>query len=97
MSRRVDAAVRLASDEELARLFPDCEWGIVLPFGALYGLKTLLDDSLRPEDMIVFEGNTHVEAVKLCCADFERLEKPRRLPFARANDQPNRSRNRSAR
>jgi Ala-tRNA(Pro) deacylase len=75
--------VRLARDEEIARHFPDCEWGIVLPFGALYGLRTVLDDALSPEDLIVFEGNTHVEAVRLRCSDFERLERPRRLRFAR--------------
>ena len=86
LGQQLEEPIRLASDEELARFFPDCEWGVVLPFGVLYGLKTLLDDSLRPEDMIVFEGNTHVEAVKMRCADFERLEKPRRLPFAQTND-----------
>jgi Ala-tRNA(Pro) deacylase len=74
--------VRLASHEESARMFPDCEWGVALPFGALYGLKTVLDESFHPDDMIVFEGNTHVEAVRLRCSDFERLERPRRLSFA---------------
>ena len=74
--------VRLAEDDEIAKVFSDCEWGVVLPFGVLYGLQTILDDSLRPDDMIVFEGNTHVEAVRLRCSDFERLERPRRLRFA---------------
>jgi hypothetical protein len=31
---------------------------------------------------IVFETHTHVEAVRLRCRDFERLERPRRLPLA---------------
>ena len=75
--------VRLATDRELAQIFLDCEWGVVPPFGTLYGLPTLLDDALVPGDMIVFEGNTHVEAIRIRCADFERLERPRRLSFAR--------------
>jgi Ala-tRNA(Pro) deacylase len=75
-------SVRLAGDDEISRVFPDCEWGVVLPFGTLYGLATILDDSLNAEDLIVFEGHTHVEAVRLKCTDFERLEKPRRLRFA---------------
>ena len=32
---------------------------------------------------MVFEMHTHVDAVRLRCRDFERLERPRRLPFAR--------------
>ncbi len=77
--------VRLAHDEEIAKVFPDCEWGVVLPFGVLYGLRTVLDDALDAEALIVFEGNTHVEAVRLLCGDFERLEKPRRLAFSKAD------------
>src|SRR5207302_4836420 len=30
--------VRLADDDEIARVFCDCEWGVVPPFGTLYGL-----------------------------------------------------------
>ena len=75
--------VRLATEQEIAWIFRDCEWGVVPPFGTLYGLPTLLDDALVPGDMIVFEGNTHVEAIRIRCADFERLERPRRLSFAR--------------
>jgi Ala-tRNA(Pro) deacylase len=75
--------VRLAAGEEVAAVFRDCEWGVVPPFGTLYGLPTLLDDALPSEAFLVFEGQTHVEAVRLRCADFERLERPRRLVFAR--------------
>lgn len=82
----VGGPVRLAADDEISKVFQDCEWGVVLPFGVLYGLPTILDDSLSPEDMIVFEGNTHVEAVRLRCSDFERLERPRRLCFAMADE-----------
>ncbi|HKB36677.1 MAG TPA: YbaK/EbsC family protein [Gemmataceae bacterium] len=82
LERELASPVRLANDREIARVFPDCEWGVVPPFGTLYGLATLLDDSLKPDDMLIFEGNTHVEAVRVRCADFERIEKPRRIRFA---------------
>ncbi len=75
--------VRLANDDEIADAFRDCEWGVVPPFGALYGLPVVLDEMLPPESWIVFEGNSHVEAVRMRCRDFEELEKPRRLRFAR--------------
>jgi Ala-tRNA(Pro) deacylase len=83
LAQQLSQPVRLASDEEIAHSFPDCEWGVVLPFGVLYGLPTVLDDAIGAEDLIVFESNTHVEAVRLRCGDFERLENPRRLRFAR--------------
>jgi Ala-tRNA(Pro) deacylase len=85
LSEQLGGPVRLANDEEIARVFPDCEWGVVLPFGVLYGLRTIIDEALQPDDMIVFEGHTHVDAVKLRCRDFERLELPRRLRFARVD------------
>jgi Ala-tRNA(Pro) deacylase len=75
--------VRVAADREMADVFRDCEWGVVPPFGGLYGIPTLLEESIRPEVPLVMEANTHVEAVRLHCRDFERLEKPRRLAFAR--------------
>ncbi len=91
-TRRVDAErltealggpVRLAEDDEIARVFHDCEWGVVPPFGTLYGLPVLLDESITPDTLMVFETTTHAEAVRLLCRDFERLERPRRLALAR--------------
>jgi Ala-tRNA(Pro) deacylase len=75
--------VRLATEREVAAVFPDCEWGVVPPFGSLYGLSTVLDEELSPDTVIVFEGDGHAHAVRLLCRDFERLERPRRLRFAR--------------
>jgi Ala-tRNA(Pro) deacylase len=87
-------SVRLAAADEIAEVFRDCEWGVVLPFGTLYGLPTILDESLAPETIIVFEAHSHAEAIRMRCRDYERLEQPRRLRFAR---QASRSRKRSAR
>jgi Ala-tRNA(Pro) deacylase len=67
----------------VGKVFRDCEWGLASPFGNLYGLPTLLDEALAPEAPLVLEANTHVEAVRLRCADYERLARPRRLRFAR--------------
>ena len=75
--------VRLATEEEMASVFHDCEWGVVPPLGRLYGLPSLLDEAIDPDAFLIFEGQTHVVAIRLRCRDFERLEKPRRLRFAR--------------
>jgi Ala-tRNA(Pro) deacylase len=78
--------VRLASDDEVADFFRDCEWGVLSPFGTLYGLPTLLDEAIEPEAVIVFEAHLHAVAIRMSCRDFERLERPRRLRFARPRD-----------
>jgi Ala-tRNA(Pro) deacylase len=83
LARALGGPVRLADDREIAQVFCDCEWGVVPPFGTLYGLPTVLDESVAPDTLLVLEAHTHVEAVRLLCRDFERLERPRRLAFAR--------------
>jgi Ala-tRNA(Pro) deacylase len=75
--------VRVADGDEVSQVFRDCEWGVVPPFGTLYRLPVLLDDSITPETLMVFETTIHVEAVRMLCRDFERLERPQRLPLAR--------------
>jgi Ala-tRNA(Pro) deacylase len=74
--------VRLATKDEIRRIFPDCEWGVVQPFGHLYGVSTILDDSIPREASIVFGAHSHAEGVRMTCRDFERIEYPRRLTFA---------------
>src|SRR5688500_5703742 len=34
----LEQPVRLATDEEVAAVFRDCEWGVSMPFGSLYGI-----------------------------------------------------------
>jgi len=82
LEREFQSTVRLATNDEVAALFRDCEWGVVSPFGTLYGLPVVLDTSFTADDLLVFTGNTHVEAVRLRCGDYERLERPLRLALA---------------
>ncbi len=83
LAEQLGGPVRLANDHEIAEIFRDCEYGVVPAFGARYGIATLLDDDIAPDDPIVVETHTQFEALRLLCRDFERLEKPRRLSFAR--------------
>jgi Ala-tRNA(Pro) deacylase len=82
LAEHLGGPVRLASDREIADVFPDCEWGVVSPFGRHYGLATLLDDSIKSDAPLVLETHTQFESIRLLCCDFERLERPRRLAFA---------------
>ena len=83
LTRHLNGRVRLACWREIIGICRTCEWGAVAPFGTLYGLPTVLDESIAPDAEIVLEGNTHFEAIRLHVRDFERLEQPRRLRFAR--------------
>jgi Ala-tRNA(Pro) deacylase len=86
VAEALGGTVRLAESEEIAAIFRDCEWGVLAPFGRLYGLPTLLDDSIDPEELIVFEAHLHAVTIRMLCRDYERLERPRRLHFARRLD-----------
>jgi Ala-tRNA(Pro) deacylase len=83
LAEQLGGPVRLANGREVAEMFGDCEWGVVPAFGTRYGIATVLDEAIEPDTLIVLETHTQFEAVRLSCRDFERLEKPRRLRFAR--------------
>ena len=70
------SAVRLASDDELPRLFPGCEAGTAPPFGPLYGQPMFVDIRLAIEPEIVFNAGTHTEAIAMRWADFARSVRP---------------------
>lgn len=75
------AEVRLANEKDVAIHCPDCETGVLPPFGSQYGMRTLVDESLAHGE-IVFEANTHNEAIGMKFADFRALEAPLVGPIA---------------
>jgi Ala-tRNA(Pro) deacylase len=77
-----DAHVEMANEEDMDRVFLDCERGAMPPFGSLYQMPTLVDEALAEDDQIVFEGQNHEEAIQMAYTDFETLEHPRRGHFA---------------
>jgi Ala-tRNA(Pro) deacylase len=82
-SRRVDPGalsevighgnLTLASEDELAYLFPDCELGAVPAVGAAYGLPSIVDESLFGEEEIYLEAGDHQSVVHISGADFRRI------------------------
>jgi len=77
------AKVELASEEECGRMFADCELGALPPFGSQYGVRTLMDRMLLEDEEIVFEGNTHHEAIRMRLKDYASLEQPSVARFSR--------------
>ena len=71
-----DAHLRLASEVEMAELFGDCELGAEPPVGSVYGLKTIMDESLRADEYLTMQTGRHTEAIKLRREDWERVCKP---------------------
>jgi len=76
------ARVEIASERETAEAFPDCEVGAMPPFGALYGLRTWVDESLTRDREIVFNAGTHSEAIRMSFEDYRRLAAPILMWFA---------------
>lgn len=68
--------IRLATEEELARLFPDCEPGAMPPFGPLYGQQVFVDVELAGEPQLVFDAGSHVEAIVMRWPDFVKSVRP---------------------
>ena len=75
--------VRLATEEELSVLFPDCEIGSMPPFGNLYGTPVYVDATLAQDEEIVFDAGSHVGAIKMRYQDFTDLVHPRVEEFHR--------------
>lgn len=68
--------VRLATEDEITCLFPDCELGAMPPFGNLYGLPVYVDQSLTEDEEIVFQAGTHSDAIRMRYWDFASLAFP---------------------
>jgi Ala-tRNA(Pro) deacylase len=65
--------VDLASEEEIVRLFADCERGAVPPVGECYGLDVIVDDSIDGQREIYMEGGDHATLIRLDREQFARL------------------------
>ena len=75
--------VGLVEESKLAELFPDCEVGAEPPIGRLYGLTTLMDESLTADDQVTFQAGTHQEAVTMSLAEYRRVAQPEMAYFGR--------------
>lgn len=75
--------LRLATEDEFKKLFPDCEPGAEPPFGNLYNIDTLVDESLTRDEHIFFNAGNHYEAVDMVYSDYVKLVKPRVAEFAK--------------
>ena len=75
--------VKLVEEPKLMELFPDCELGAAPPVGRLYGMTTLMDESLVQDDRVMFQAGTHEDAVTMSLAEYRRAAQPEMAHFGR--------------
>jgi Ala-tRNA(Pro) deacylase len=74
---------RLATEEELNHLFPDCELGAMPPFGNLYHVPVYLDSALASEPILACNAGTHRDLLHISASEFRRLVHPTIVSLAR--------------
>ncbi len=73
---------RVATEEELAELFPGVKVGAEPPFGNLYGLGTIVDQRLTECETITFSAGSYSKSIELPFSVYDRLAAPQVLDFA---------------
>jgi Ala-tRNA(Pro) deacylase len=62
----------LASEEDLAREYPEFELGAVPPFGGIHADRVVVDTRIVARDRVVFEAGDHSHSIRLRVADLMR-------------------------
>jgi len=77
-----DPAIRLASEQELGQLFPECELGAMPPLGNLFHVPVIVDTSVAEQEFIAFNAGTHLDVVHMSFGDYSRIVDPAVGKFA---------------
>jgi Ala-tRNA(Pro) deacylase len=73
LRRELGDTYALATEDEIERIFVDCDPGAIPPFGQAYGLDVLVDDSLLECDRVYAESGDRAALLALRGDDFRRL------------------------
>ena len=66
----------MATEDELATLFPDCEVGAMPPFGPLYQMDVYVEQAMSDDKEIEFHAGTHQDAVRMSYAKWHDMVRP---------------------
>ncbi|MDP6388367.1 MAG: YbaK/EbsC family protein [Alphaproteobacteria bacterium] len=69
----MERSLALATEEDVVRLFADCDMGAVPALGSAYGMSVIMDDSLAAPPEIYFEGGDHASLVHVSGMQFQDL------------------------
>ena len=73
LRKELNRDLHLATEEELAKLFSDCEAGAIPPLGPAYGVETFLDQAMTSLANVYFEAGDHEQLVHMAGDDFRTL------------------------
>jgi Ala-tRNA(Pro) deacylase len=73
LHKHLNREVGLVTEDEVLKLFPDCDEGAVPPIGAAYGIPTLVDEALLDEPEVYLESGDHEHLVKVSGEHFRTL------------------------
>jgi Ala-tRNA(Pro) deacylase len=73
LHRQLGREIGLATEQDVARLFADCDPGAVPPLGQVYGIDTILDEAFVDAEDVYFEGGDHRALVHVNGSDFLKL------------------------
>jgi Ala-tRNA(Pro) deacylase len=65
--------VELLDEPALLKIFGDSQPGAAPPIGRMYGIPTLMDESLLHGNHVVFQAGTHEESVTMSLAEYRRI------------------------
>jgi Ala-tRNA(Pro) deacylase len=82
-----DRHVRLATEEELLRDFPDFELGALPPLGSLLGARLYVDEEALQHETVAFAAGRQTESVQLKTADLLQHERATALPLIKHADE----------
>ena len=66
----------LADEADLSEICPECELGAEPPIGWMFGLATLMDESLFEDQRVTFQAGTHRDSVTMSFIDYYHLTRP---------------------
>jgi len=73
LSDKLDVNLRLANEEQVYKMFADCEHGAVPAIGQAYNMNSIYDESLDQLDDVYFEAGDHETLIHLSKAQFGKL------------------------
>jgi Ala-tRNA(Pro) deacylase len=83
IERMLHCHVSMASEDEIAEIFPDCDTGAVPPIAEAYAVDAFIDDSLDQQPDVYLEGGDHRSLIHISGDEFRSLMKDvRHAPIA---------------
>jgi prolyl-tRNA editing enzyme YbaK/EbsC (Cys-tRNA(Pro) deacylase) len=82
-----DRHVRLATEEELLRDFPDMELGSLPPLGSLLGAPVYVDPEVHQHETVVFAAGSQTESIQIRTADLFQHQQVTTVPLIKDPDE----------